>query len=186
MDPQHLGKLLEGEPSSHVFPLSFLALINSVRAFSIPRKHLSKDNIMQVTKQKNKESSQIIQTKKNGTNNDIPKSEDKHNKINLNLPLIITNEESNIYKCGNHPKLKNLFLKHVNLKKRHEISVMAELVHEVALKSGCDTVIDFGSGLGHLVRMLAYKYDLKAAGIEGQSQLIDTARYKCFYSQNIS
>lgn len=78
--------------------------------------------------------------------------------------------------CGGHPKLKNLFLKHVKLKKRHEISLMANVVAETASKTACRAVIDFGSGLGHLVRMLAYKNDLHAAGIECQNQLTVEAR----------
>ncbi|XP_050669749.1 methyltransferase-like protein 25B isoform X1 [Leptidea sinapis] len=85
-----------------------------------------------------------------------------------------SNEKQSV--IGSHPKLKNLFLKHVKLKKRHEISLMANVVHSVAVESCCDAVIDFGSGLGHLVRMLSYKYDLHTVGIEGQNQLTDEAR----------
>lgn len=86
--------------------------------------------------------------------------------------VINNNEDS----CASHPKLKNLFLKHVKLKKRHEISLMAEVVSSVALESNCNAVIDFGSGLGHLVRVLAYKNNLHVAGIECQSQLTEEAR----------
>lgn len=78
--------------------------------------------------------------------------------------------------CSTYSKIKNLFLKHVKLKKRHEVSVMAEIVTDVALKSRCNAVIDFGSGLGHLVRMLAYKNKLYTAGIECQKQLTEEAR----------
>lgn len=78
--------------------------------------------------------------------------------------------------CGGHPKLKNLFLKHVKSKKRHEISLMANVVADTASRSGCRAVIDFGSGLGHLVRMLAYKNDLYSAGIECQDLLTVEAR----------
>lgn len=53
---------------------------------------------------------------------------------------------------------------------------MARVVDGVAAQSGCEAVIDFGSGLGHLVRMLAYKYDLYTAGIECQVQLTEEAR----------
>lgn len=116
-----------------MYPLSFLALISSVKALSIPRE----SNFHQAPE----------------TFNDIT-----------------------IDRCRNHPNLKNLFLKHVKLKKRHEISVMARFVEAVAKKSGCNAVIDFGSGLGHLVRMLSYKYELYTAGIECQSQLTEEAR----------
>ncbi|XP_013175925.1 PREDICTED: protein RRNAD1 isoform X2 [Papilio xuthus] len=77
---------------------------------------------------------------------------------------------------GNNPKLKNLFLKHVKLKKRHEINLMAEIVNETAKISNCGAVLDFGSGLGHLMRVLSYKYDLHTMGIECQSQLTEQAR----------
>lgn len=78
--------------------------------------------------------------------------------------------------CKNHPRLKNLFLKHVKLKKRHEISLMADVVAKTAAQTGCNAVIDFGSGLGHLVRVLAYRHNLYAAGIECQTQLTQEAR----------
>ncbi|XP_047984547.1 methyltransferase-like protein 25B isoform X2 [Leguminivora glycinivorella] len=93
-------------------------------------------------------------------------------KFERSRKVTINDEDS----CGGHPKLKNLFLKHVKLKKRHEISLMAEVVRSVALESKCDAVMDFGSGLGHLVRVLAYKNNLHAAGIECQSQLTEEAR----------
>ncbi|XP_073957569.1 methyltransferase-like protein 25B isoform X3 [Choristoneura fumiferana] len=78
--------------------------------------------------------------------------------------------------CNGHPRLKNLFLKHVKLKKRHEICLMSKVVSGVAVESKCDAVVDFGSGLGHLVRVLAYNNNLYAAGIECQSQLTEEAR----------
>ncbi|XP_034834962.1 methyltransferase-like protein 25B [Maniola hyperantus] len=79
------------------------------------------------------------------------------------------------YSCS-HPKLKNLFLKHVKLKKRHEISMMADFVNLNAKLSNCEAVVDFGSGLGHLIRILSYKYSLHSVGIEMQTQLTVEAR----------
>lgn len=124
---------MSGKPTNKVYPLSFLALISSVKALSLPR-----------------------------TSSFYHK------------PEII--DDTAIDRCRSHPNLKNLFLKHVKLKKRHEISLMARVVNDVAKKSECDAVIDFGSGLGHLLRMLAYKYELYTAGIECQLQLIEEAR----------
>lgn len=72
-------------------------------------------------------------------------------------------------------KLENLYKRSVKLKKRHELSIMAELVNNVSLETRCSGVVDFGSGLGHLLRMLAYKYSLRAAGIERQTQLTEEA-----------
>ncbi|KAG6441836.1 hypothetical protein O3G_MSEX002033 [Manduca sexta] len=132
LDPQELGKILSGKPSNHVFPLSFLALINSVKAFNIPR--------------------------------------------NSNYKITPDSECTNTDTCKSHPRLKNLFLKHVKLKKRHEISLMADVVTNIAKETDCNAVIDFGSGVGHLVRMLAYKHDVYAAGIESQGMLTEEAR----------
>ena len=133
MDPQHLGNILANRPSNQLLPLSFLALIKTVQALTLPRER--------ACKQEN--------NKKECTNLDT---------------------------CNYHPKLKNLFLKHVKLKKRHEISLMADVVVNTASQSGCNSVIDFGSGLGHLVRVLAYRDDMYAAGIECQAQLTEEAR----------
>ncbi|XP_075976803.1 methyltransferase-like protein 25B [Anticarsia gemmatalis] len=132
MDPQHLGEILSNKPPKQLLPLSFLALIKSVDALSIPRQNTYKPA----------------------------------HKIDL----------KNLDNCKNHPRLKNLFLKHVKLKKRHEISMMADVVVDTAMQTGCNAVIDFGSGLGHLVRVLAYRDDLYAAGIECQRQLTEEAR----------
>lgn len=131
MDPQKLGDIVSGTEIKVMLPLSFLALINTVKALSLPRETSYKE------------------TQNIGCMGDT---------------------------CASHPRLKNLFLKHVKLKKRHEISLMADVVGNVAGRSNCEGVIDFGSGLGHLVRMLAYKYNLYAAGIECQTQLTEEAR----------
>lgn len=124
--------MLSGKPTTHVFPLSFLALIQIVKALSIPRQNCFKTATL--------------------------------------------TPEGLVDKCGSHPKLRNLFLKHVKLKKRHEISLMADVVKDTATKCSCNAIIDFGSGLGHLVRMLSYKYELYAAGIECQTPLTEEAR----------
>ncbi|CAF4875279.1 unnamed protein product [Pieris macdunnoughi] len=95
----------------------------------------------------------------------------------LCLPRQGTYKSSNeVFFVSDNSKFRNLFLKHVKLKKRHEISLMASVVHNVALNSSCDSVIDFGSGLGHLVRMLSYNYGLHTVGIECQYKLTDDAR----------
>ncbi|CAK1540301.1 unnamed protein product [Leptosia nina] len=127
IDPKTLGHILMDLPTSHMLPLSFLALLTVIKTLCLPR---------QGTYKKLEEKSMLSDT----------------------------------------PKFKNLFLKHVKLKKRHEINLMASVVQDVASKTGCDAVLDFGSGLGHLVRMLSYKYGLRTVGIECQNQLTDEAR----------
>ncbi|XP_022822470.1 protein RRNAD1 [Spodoptera litura] len=132
MDPQLLGDILSKKPSNTMLPLSFLALIRSIEALTIPRERQD---------------------------------------ININ-----EKKSMDVDTCKHHPRLKNLFLKHVKLKKRHEINLMAGVVVDTAVQTGCNSVIDFGSGLGHLVRVLAYRDDLHAAGIECQAQLTEEAR----------
>lgn len=131
LDPQQLGNVLSQQPTMHVFPLSFLALVGVVNALSLPRKSQVK----------------------------------RKTEFTDTLNTIVS-----------HQIVKSLFLKHVKLKKRHEINLMADIVDEVAKKTDCNAVIDFGSGLGHLVRMLAYKKGMFAAGIECQGQLTEDAR----------
>lgn len=97
-------------------------------------------------------------------------------KVNLPQVYLGSSNHEGDHTCATHPRLKNLFLKHVKLKKRHEISVMADVVTQVALKSNCKAVVDFGSGLGHLVRVLTYKNNIYTAGIECQNQLTEEAR----------
>ncbi|XP_053611270.1 methyltransferase-like protein 25B isoform X2 [Plodia interpunctella] len=129
MDASSLGAIISGKHTNHMLPLSFLALVRAIEAYSLSRKRLF----------------------------------DPESKIPISNYL-------------GHPKLKNLFLKHVKLKKRHEISLMADIVKLTALDADCNAVVDFGSGLGHLVRMLAYKHEFHAAGIECQTQLTEEAR----------
>lgn len=75
-----------------------------------------------------------------------------------------------------HPSLVKLFSKHVKSKKRHEILLISKLVAMVAKEEECCSVVDIGSGLGHLVRALSYRYNLNAVGIEGQNKLTLGAR----------
>ncbi|XP_077293391.1 methyltransferase-like protein 25B [Arctopsyche grandis] len=70
----------------------------------------------------------------------------------------------------------NLFLKRVKKKKRHEIALMSHLVNKTARDINCSGVVDIGSGMGHLVRTLAYRHKLTTIGIEYQHKLVDEAR----------
>ncbi|KAK6643535.1 hypothetical protein RUM43_005045 [Polyplax serrata] len=75
-----------------------------------------------------------------------------------------------------HPKLWNLFLKHVKPKKCYEIFKVAETVAEIAKRLNISYIVDIGSGLGHLSRVLAYGYDLNVCSIETQIKLTTQAR----------
>lgn len=55
------------------------------------------------------------------------------------------------------------------------MKVLFQETFEKVIETNCRYVIDIGSGLGHLVRMLAYGYDLHVCGIEVQEQLTKIA-----------
>nr|CAD7568129.1 unnamed protein product [Timema californicum] len=78
--------------------------------------------------------------------------------------------------CLIHPKLTNVFTKHVKPKKRHEIFKMAQIVARTARVQRCHQVVDVGSGLGHLARMLTYGFGLKVCCLEAQDTLSTQAR----------
>lgn len=78
-------------------------------------------------------------------------------------------------------KFDNLFLKHIKLKKRHEISLISKLIYKITKEARCQAVVDIGSGVGHLVRNLTYRHRIKTVGIEAQEKLVDMAKYNIFF-----
>jgi hypothetical protein len=73
-------------------------------------------------------------------------------------------------------KLLKLFWKNVKAKKRHEISIMSKICYETAVKTDCFYIVDIGSGLGHLSRLLNYGYGFKVCTIEAQEVLSQQAK----------
>ena len=73
-------------------------------------------------------------------------------------------------------KLWNIFLKHVKQKKRYEIFKMAEITYDIASKLNVKLIVDVGSGLGHLTRVLAYGFQFTVFAIESNHELIQQAR----------
>ena len=57
------------------------------------------------------------------------------------------------------------------------MSLNIQIAYECASKTNCNFIVDIGSGMGHLARLLAFKYDLKVACIEQNEQLLQGARY---------
>lgn len=80
----------------------------------------------------------------------------------------------------NHPKLKQIFTKHVKPKKRHEVEKMSRVCKEVADELGIEYIVDFGAGLGHLSRVLAYGYGLKVCCLEQNAELTKQAGLDSF------
>lgn len=72
--------------------------------------------------------------------------------------------------------LKHLYKK-VNAKKCHEIDRMAELTASTALQCQTEYVVDFGAGLGHLARLLAFQHRIKICCLEQQEKLSNEARW---------
>lgn len=76
-----------------------------------------------------------------------------------------------------HPKIsKILTKKKIKEKKRHEIERMGKLTKKIAKESNVEYVVDFGSGLGHLARLLSYGHGLNVCCIEKQVVLTDQAK----------
>lgn len=102
----------------------------------------------------------------------------------LSLRCVITNnvlprkQTFPVYSFPNfeNDKISNLFWKNVKLKKRHEISVLAELCYKSALNTNCFCIVDIGSGVGHLSRLLAYKYGFKVCTFESNNMLTNSAK----------
>ncbi|XP_053330903.1 methyltransferase-like protein 25B [Spea bombifrons] len=71
--------------------------------------------------------------------------------------------------------LDPLFRKHVKPKKQHEIRQLGKLVKKLSNLTGCDEVVDIGSGQGHLSRFLAFGQGLSVTAIEADKNLVDMA-----------
>ncbi|XP_062597462.1 probable methyltransferase-like protein 25 [Saccostrea cucullata] len=72
----------------------------------------------------------------------------------------------------------------MNPKKQHEVRHMAALVSDIATKTGCDVVIDVGSGLGYLGHVLSTVYGLKVIGLESKSTHTSGADKRLFSENN--
>lgn len=77
-----------------------------------------------------------------------------------------------------HPKTKNILTKkNIKEKKRHEIERMSQLTANIANEYGVKYIVDFGAGLGHLARLLAYGHRLNVCCLEMQIALTKQAKY---------
>lgn len=71
--------------------------------------------------------------------------------------------------------LGHIFRKHVKPKKQHEIRRLGKLVKELCDEANCNSVVDVGSGQGHLTRFLSFGLGLHVAGIEADPALVSMA-----------
>ncbi|KAL6488553.1 hypothetical protein MHYP_G00022940 [Metynnis hypsauchen] len=71
--------------------------------------------------------------------------------------------------------LGHIFRKHVKPKKQHEIRKLGTLVKQLCDQTLCTTVVDVGSGQGHLTRFLSFGLGLDVTGIEADPNLVSMA-----------
>ncbi|GLH06002.1 Uncharacterized protein GBIM_11531 [Gryllus bimaculatus] len=163
-----LGCLLDyrnANPSlKRVWPLSFLALRSAAHMLSVSRKQAESLNALFHKSNAHFEpTDNLHQSSSNQIKLDNISAGSMEDQI-LGNEFII------------NPKYSHIFMKHVKPKKRHEVALMAKITAETAKSTGCSYVVDVGSGLGHLARMLAYGYDLQVCCLEAQHTLAQQAR----------
>lgn len=148
--PENLCDLLmpPDRPSEKVvWPLSLLALRKSLERLCIPRKTTLTHSTGA--------SAKIVTHQSNDPNNNP-------NVDRTNLPSA---------------KMKSILMKKkIKAKKQHEIERMGELTAKIAGELNVKYVVDFGSGLGHLARFLAYGCGLNVCCLEKERALIDQAK----------
>ncbi|KAI4893287.1 hypothetical protein NFI96_019690 [Prochilodus magdalenae] len=71
--------------------------------------------------------------------------------------------------------LGHIFRKHVKPKKQHEICKLGTLVKQLCDHTQCTSVVDVGSGQGHLTRFLSFGLGLNVTGIEADPNLVSMA-----------
>lgn len=151
VSPVELGKWILGESGTRVWPLSLIALRQVIRKLEINRNHNEREAIK-------------CRGRENGEVSDVNcLSTGKINSVNLSSNL-------------KHPKFDKLFIKHVKTKKRYEIEKIAKILNECTSKTNCTCVVDIGAGVGHLSRVLAFKYGLNVICIEQDSTLTNQAK----------
>lgn len=172
IEPQELGIFLTQNKiseSQRVWPLSLLALHTTVVCLSLPRDQIHFGSHVKAN--------ELFSDEANCRNNLLHQpslvSEDVRNErqcseVEWQIPEKMP--------CLHHPKLHHMFTKHVKPKKQHEVSRMAEVIASLAHMENCQYIVDVGSGLGHLARLLAYGYGLKVCCLEAQENLSCQAR----------
>ncbi|XP_069460723.1 methyltransferase-like protein 25B isoform X2 [Ambystoma mexicanum] len=71
--------------------------------------------------------------------------------------------------------LNPIFRKHVKPKKQHEIRQLGKLVKKLSEFTGCEHVVDIGSGQGHLSRFLSFGLGLGLTAVEADEHLVRMA-----------
>ncbi|KAF5198957.1 S-adenosyl-l-methionine-dependent methyltransferases superfamily protein [Thalictrum thalictroides] len=77
--------------------------------------------------------------------------------LRMMLPDLRTNPISSVLAQG------------MNLKKKHEVEILAAIVKSVAESVGAQTIVDVGAGQGYLAQVLAFQYQLSVVAIDASS-----------------
>lgn len=175
--PEYLSDMLippEQSIEKTVWPLSLLALRKVIERLGISRQPLQFSsefsvNILRI-RSKNvqihkKSTFSLLLNKKQEQSPQKPHQNDSNN-----------NPKSN-FSCLTHPKIQTILMKkNIKQKKRHEIERMSQLTAQIAKKLGVNYIVDFGSGLGHLARLLAYGYKLNVCCLERETAFTNQAK----------
>ncbi|PIA24673.1 hypothetical protein AQUCO_134300001v1 [Aquilegia coerulea] len=77
--------------------------------------------------------------------------------LRMMLPDLHTNSISSVLAQG------------MNLKKKHEVEILAAIVKSVAESVGAQTIVDVGAGQGYLAQVLTFQYQLSVVAIDASS-----------------
>lgn len=146
--PQVFGTWLSGSGPCHVWPLSLLALQQVIKIVQINRNHKDPASLLTCS-----------QSKETVTKNNVK----------------VGNGSATDSLDAEYSRFNNLFTKHVKKKKRYEIEEIAQICADCAYESRSKCIVDIGAGMGHLARVLAFRYGLCVACIEQNSSLCQQA-----------
>ncbi|CAK9830868.1 Methyltransferase-like protein 25B [Anthophora retusa] len=152
--PEEFGKWLAGDIScTCVWPLTLLALRQVANILQVNRNHGDPESIL------------ACEYNKTSTSNNNNNKAFEKNKNDLFDELYAQDHKFNI-----------LFSKHIKKKKRYEIEEIAQVCAECACEANCKCIVDIGSGMGHLARILAFQHGLYVTCIEQDYVLLQQAR----------
>ncbi|KAL6267653.1 hypothetical protein P5V15_000727 [Pogonomyrmex californicus] len=151
VSPEEFGKWLAGDISySRIWPLSLLALRQAAKYLQLNRDHRSDESAWRC---------------------------DRGKKFECNSEnFVLENKNKEPHDTSALNKHNNLFLKHIKIKKQHEIQQIARICADCAQESNTKCIVDVGAGVGHLARSLAFKYGLRVICIEQDALLSQQAR----------
>ncbi|XP_014666313.1 PREDICTED: protein RRNAD1-like [Priapulus caudatus] len=179
-----------------VWPLSLLAYREATRAMSFCRKpsesfdvaylnlkdkpsktQLGSDETigLHIERQPNVICSTSIDTNSRTAVTNI-KDQQKHNLFKKATTFLWRCAADELSKeAGQHKYLGHCYRKHVKPKKQHEIGRLAQVVAAVCTHNHTTSVLDMGSGQGHLSRLLAFGYGLSVTSVEADSSYTNGA-----------